>query len=130
MGQTGPLHGLAVLGPAGGSSALHAVVRAPGAATAAPTTISGDLNQNVLGAALGADGLGGALAAFIRPDETATRIWVTQYDANPPVLSDVSAPANVEVGVPAPSACRRPTIGRARRCTGTSATDRGRTGRT
>ena len=84
-----------------GATALHAVVRPAGAAAGPPATLSGDLDQSLLGAALAADGLGGALAAYIRPDETAPRMWVTQYDANPPVLRDVSAPASAEVTVPA-----------------------------
>lgn len=87
--------------PPAGARALRAVVRPVGAAPGAAATISGDLTQNVSSPKLTADGNGGALATFIRPDDTANRIWVTQYDANPPSITSLDGPASPQTGMPA-----------------------------
>jgi hypothetical protein len=87
--------------PPAGTAALNAVVRPPGGSAGAATTISGDLNQNVSSPALRADGVGGALAAFVRPDDAANRIWVAQYDANPPSVTSLDGPPSPVAGVAA-----------------------------
>jgi hypothetical protein len=87
--------------PPADATALRAVVRRAGAAPGAAATISGDLTQNVSSPKLAADGNGGALATFIRPDDAANRIWVTQYDANPPSIAGLDGPASPVSGIPA-----------------------------
>jgi hypothetical protein len=83
---------------ASGHYEIDAADRPQGGAFGAPVRISGDTGQDAKDGVVAAADTGAAMAAFTRFDGSANRIYVSQFDALPPVLSSADAPATATAG--------------------------------